>query len=235
MKTLIVLTIAAFGSHAAFAVEQVDKNFVAPVPSPPGSYFRSNELSVGVFGSYLGTYGANNQGIGDRAWGGGLEASYFYFKYLGLSIDGDAFNETPGDNFGGTVTGNLILRLPLDDYLPHFHLAPYLFGGAGKFYSERVGIPTSTPGFKRYVGRSGILADVGGGVEYRLTPSFGVFADARYNFAENPRNEFITTRVGVRYAFREFGQKSIEEEAAGDKKIEVVETENGGEQLGDTF
>jgi hypothetical protein len=34
----------------------------------------------------------------------------------------------PGDNFGGTVTGNLILRLPLDDYLPNFHLAPYLSG-----------------------------------------------------------------------------------------------------------
>jgi len=48
---------------------------------------------------------------------------------LGLSVDGDAFNEIPGDNFGGTVTGNLILRLPLDDYLPNFHLAPYLFGG----------------------------------------------------------------------------------------------------------
>jgi high affinity Mn2+ porin len=229
MKTLIVLAIAAFGSNAAFAGDQADKNFATPVPSPPGSYFRSNELSVGVFGSYLDTYGENNQGIGNRAWGGGLEASYYYFKYLGLSVDGDAFNETPGDSFGGTVTGNLVVRLPLDDYLPHFHLAPYLFGGAGKFYSERVGIPTSTPGFKRYVGRSGILADVGGGVEYRLTPSFGVFADARYNFAENPRNEFITTRVGVRYAFREFGQKSIEEEAAGDKKIEVVETENGGE------
>jgi high affinity Mn2+ porin len=229
MKTLIVLTIAAFGSHAAFAVDQVDKNFVAPVPSPPGSYFRSNELSVGVFGSYLDTYGENNQGIGNRAWGGGLEASYFYFKYFGLSVDGNAFSETPGDNFGGTVTGNLIVRLPLDDYLPHFHLAPYLFGGAGKFYSEQVGIPTSMPGLKRYVGRSGILADVGGGVEYRLTPSFGVFADARYNFAENPRNEFITTRVGVRYAFPEFGHKLVDKQAAGDGKIPIVETENGGE------
>ena len=87
-----------------------------------------------------------------------MEASYFYFKYLGLSVDGDAFSEIPGKNFGGTVTDNLILRLPLDDYLPGFHLAPYLFGGAGKFYSERVGIPTLTPGVKRYVGRTGVLA-----------------------------------------------------------------------------
>jgi hypothetical protein len=229
MKTLIASTIAAFGAHAAFAVEQVDKNLIAPAPPPSSSYFRSNEWSVGFFGSYLGTYGENNQGIGNRAWGGGLEASYYYFKYLGLSVDGNAFNETPGDNFGGTLAGNLILRLPLDDYLPHFHLATYLFGGAGKFYSERVGIPSSTPGVKRYVARSGILADVGGGIEYRLNPSLGIFADARYNFAENARNEFITTRVGVRYAIPQFGQKFIDKEAAGDKKIPIVEAEDGGE------
>ena len=96
-----------------------------------------------MFGSYLETYGKNNQGIGNRALGGGLEASYFYFKYLGLSVDGNAFNEIPGDNVGGTVTGNLILRLPLDDFLPTFHFAPYLFGGARQIYSEQVGLPTS--------------------------------------------------------------------------------------------
>jgi high affinity Mn2+ porin len=150
-------------------------------------------------------------------------------KYLGLSVDGDAFSEIPGKNFGGTVTGNLILRLPLDDYLPGFHLAPYLFGGAGKFYSERVGIPTLTPGVKRYVGRTGVLADVGGGIEYRFKPNLGIFADARYNFAENPRNEFITTRIGVRDAFPSFGQNSGDEEPARDNKTPIVQTENGGE------
>jgi hypothetical protein len=144
----------------------------------------------------LDTYSENNQGIGNHAWGGGLEANYFYFKYLGLSVDGNAFSESPGDNFGGTVTGNLILRLPLDDYLPNFHVAPYLFGGAGKFYSERVGLPTSTPGVKRYIGRSGVLADAGGGLEYRFNPNLGIFADARFNFTEDVRNEFITTRFG---------------------------------------
>jgi high affinity Mn2+ porin len=229
MKKLIVVAMATVGLHASFGGDQVDKNLVAPAPAPPSSFFRSNEWGVGVFGSYLDTYGENNQGIGNHAWGGGLEASYFYFKYLGLSVDGNAFDESPGGNFGGTLTGNLTLRLPLDDYLPNIHLAPYIFGGAGRFYSERVGIPSSTPGVKRYVGRSGLLGDAGGGVEYRLSPSFGIFADARYNFAENPRNEFITTRVGVRYAFPEFGLKSIDREAAGEGKIPIVQAENAGE------
>jgi outer membrane protein with beta-barrel domain len=152
----------------------------------------------------LDTYRDSTQGIGNRAWGGGLEASYFYSKYLGLSVDGNAFSETPGNNFGGMVTGNLNLRIPLDDYLPGFHLAPYLFAGAGKFYSERAGIPTLRPGVKRYVGRTGVLPDVGGGIEYRFNPNLGIYADARYNFAGNPRNEFITTRIGVRYAFPSF-------------------------------
>ena len=229
MKKFIAFSVVMFASYGAFAGEQADKDLTVPAPPPPASYFRSNELSVGAFGSYLDTYGENNQGIGNRAWGGGLEVSYFYFKYLGLSVDGDAFNEIPGDNFGATVTGNLILRLPLDDYLPNFHVAPYLFGGAGKFYSERVGLPTSTPGVQRYVGRSGILADVGGGIEYRFNPNLGIFADARYNFAENSRNDFITTRLGIGYAFLSFGQKSINEETPPNNKIPIIETENGGE------
>jgi high affinity Mn2+ porin len=224
---LIALSVVMFASYGAFAGEQIDNDLVAPAPS--ASHFRSNEISVGVFGNYLDTYGENHQGIGDHALGGGLEASYFYFKYLGLSVDGDAFNEIPGDNFGGTVTGNLILRLPLDDYLPNFHLAPYLFGGAGRFYSERVGLPSSMPGVQRYVGRSGILADVGGGIEYRFNPNLGIFADARYNFAANSRNDFITTRAGIRYALPIFGQKSVDEETPPNNKTPIIETENGGE------
>jgi hypothetical protein len=227
MEKLIALSVVMLASYGAFAGQQINNDLVAPAPS--AGYFRGNEMSVGVFGNYLDTYGENHQGIGNHALGGGLEASYFYFKCLGLSVDGDAFREMPGGNFGGTVTGNLILRLPLDDYLPNFHLAPYVFGGAGKFYSERVGLPSSTPGVQRYVERTGILADVGGGIEYRLNPNLGIFADARYNFAANLRNDFITTRVGIRYALPSFGQKSIDGETPPNKKIPIIETENAGE------
>ena len=70
MKNFIALTIAAFASHATFAGEQVDQSLVAPAPPTSASFFRSNELSVGFFGSYLDTYGDNTQGIalGEAVW-----------------------------------------------------------------------------------------------------------------------------------------------------------------------
>ncbi|MBV9998458.1 MAG: carbohydrate porin [Verrucomicrobia bacterium] len=227
MEKLIALSVVMLAPYGVFAGQQINNDLAAPPPS--AGYFRSNEISVGVFGSYLDTYGENHQGIGNHALGDGLEANYFHFKYLGMSVDGDAFNEMPGGSFGGTMTGNLILRLPLDDYLPNFHVAPYVFGGAAKFYSERVGLPSSTPGVQRYVERTGILADVGGGIEYRLNPNLGLFADARYNFAANLRNELITTRAGIRYALPSFGQKSTSEETPPKDKIPIIENENSGE------
>jgi hypothetical protein len=96
MKKFIALSVVMFASYGAFAEEQIDKVLVAPAPPTPASYFRSNEFSGGIFGGYLDGFGGNNQGMGNRAFGGGLEASYFYFKYLGLSVDGNAFNESPG-------------------------------------------------------------------------------------------------------------------------------------------
>jgi high affinity Mn2+ porin len=227
MKRFIAFTIVTLALLAASNGGQIDKDLVAPAPAPAASYFRSNEFSGGIFGGYLDGFGGNNQGIGNRAFGGGLEASYFYFKYLGLSVDGTAFNEIPGDNFGGTVMGNLILRLPLDDYIPNFHFAPYLFGGAGKFYSEEADLATSTPGVRRHVGRSGTIADVGGGIEFRVSPNLGIFADAGYNFAQNFPNDFITARVGIRYALPIFGQKAIDEEVPD--KVPIIKPENAGE------
>ena len=102
---------------------------------------------------------------------------------------------------------------------------------AGEQINNGLVAPTPLPSasYFRYVGRSGILADVGGGIEYRFNPNFGIFADARYNFAENPLNEFITTRVGVQYALPSFGQKSIDEETPPNNKIPIIETENEGE------
>jgi hypothetical protein len=83
MKKFIALSLVMFASYGAFAEEQTDKGLVAPAPPRPASYFRSNEFSGAIFGGYSDTYGGNNQGMGKRAFGGGLEASYFYFKYLG--------------------------------------------------------------------------------------------------------------------------------------------------------
>jgi hypothetical protein len=77
MKRIIALAVAVIASLAvsASAGEAVasSKEVVAPPPPPPTSYFRSNEFSLGLFGSYGWTYNNNTRSIGSHAWGGGID------------------------------------------------------------------------------------------------------------------------------------------------------------------
>ncbi len=115
MKKIIALAVVIFASQlvSTLAGEAVasSKEVVAPPPAPPPmSYFRGNEFSLGVFGSYGVSFGDNHRAIGDHAWGGGVDGQYFPLQYLGLAVEGNFFNELPGNFFGSTVTGNVILR-----------------------------------------------------------------------------------------------------------------------------
>src|ERR1700759_5027935 len=149
MRKIIALAVVAIASQAvlASAGEEIasSKEVAAPPPPVPTSYFRSNEISLGAFGSYGVGFYDNTRAIGNHAWGGGVDAQYFPMQpYLGLSLEGDFFNEVPRDNFGATVTSNAILRYPLDLKFPGLHLAPYVFGGVGGIFDEDRG------GFNRF-------------------------------------------------------------------------------------
>jgi opacity protein-like surface antigen len=210
MNRLLALTVFAIASHAtsAFGGESVSssKEVVVPAPPPPVSYFQSNEFSVGLFASYGWTHNDNVRAIGNHAWGGGIDGQYFPLRYLGLAVEGDFFNEVPGDFFGSTVTGNVILRYPLDDRFPGFHLAPYIFGGVGGvFNSNNAFTRVATFGHARAPNRRNtddqVLGDGGAGLEYRFTRHIGLFSDFRYNFVNESKNNFMTTRIGLRFAF----------------------------------
>ncbi|HSZ78702.1 MAG TPA: outer membrane beta-barrel protein [Chthoniobacterales bacterium] len=210
MKKIIALALVAIASQVlpATAGEPVasSKEVVTPPPPPPISYFRSNEFSLGLFGSYGVSFNNNVRAIGDHAWGGGVDGEYFPLQYLGLAVEGNFFNELPGSFFGSTVTGNVILRYPLDTALPGFHLAPYAFGGVGGIFNQNNTLTRiATAGNQNRLNRSGeddeVLGDVGVGLEYRFTPHIGLFSDARYNFVNGPKNNFLGTRVGLRFAF----------------------------------
>src|SRR5260221_1885873 len=135
MKNLIALTVFALASHAisASAGEPVSssKEVLAQASPPPESYLRANEFSVGLFAAYDWTHNDNVRAIGNHAWGGGIDGPYFALRYLGFPVEGNFFNEVPDDFFGSTVTGDVILRYPLDIYFPGFHLSPYIICGAG--------------------------------------------------------------------------------------------------------
>ena len=210
MKRVLALTVFTIALHAlsASAGEPVSssKEVVAPAPPPPESYFGANEFSIGLFGAYDWTRNYNERAIGNHAWGGGIDGQYFLTRYLGFSVDGNFFNEMPGDFFGSTVTGNLVLRYPLDLKYPGFHLAPYVFGGVGGVFNSnnfltRVATFGHAEDLNRRNTNDEVLGDAGAGLEYRFTRHIGVFSDFRYNFVNESRNNFMTTRFGLRFAF----------------------------------
>ena len=212
MKKLIALAIVAIASQvvSASAGEAVasSKEVAAPAPPPalPTSYFRSNEWSLGLFGSYGASFNDNSRAIGNHTWGGGIDGEYFPLQYVDFGIDAVFFNEIPVDFFGSTVTGNVILRYPLDIKFPGLHLAPYAFGGVGGLFNENNAFTrVATFGNQNRLNRRNtdneLLGDGGVGLEYRFTPHIGLFSDVRYNIVDGPDNNFLLTRVGVRFAF----------------------------------
>jgi hypothetical protein len=181
---------------------EVSKEVVAPPPAPPLSYFRANEWDLGVFATYAkGVGGDIDRGLGEHAWGGGLGGAYYPWLYAGFRIQGSVVNVTRQDSVAGFVTGDFVLRYPLDLLCPHLHLAPYAFGGVGGLFSD-LGNNFDRFGFHRHHGSDDrVLGDVGGGIEYRFTPHFGLFTEASYNFVDGPRNNFVPINFGLKFAF----------------------------------
>src|SRR3984957_19500371 len=157
MKRLVALAVVALASQAVatFAGEPVvsSKQVIAPPPPPP-EFFRANEFDIGAFGTYA-------TGVGDFAghfhgWGGGIDLTYWFpWKYAGVRFQGAGLSIGSGNGSqtrevtlvrgfapvavtgggnnvaAGVLTGDVLLRLPLDDFWPGVHLAPYFFAGLG--------------------------------------------------------------------------------------------------------
>lgn len=252
MKKLIVLTVVAIASQAVavFAGEPVvsSKQVVAPPPPPPPEYFRPNEFDIGAFGTWAGFSGTHEGNL--RGWGGGLDLTYWFpWKYAGVRFQGtgidwssskgqrtrtftfpDGSTQTVSGGGGsigaGVLTADVLLRLPLDDFWPGFHLAPYVFGGFGGvlvggggngvtfsrtlFVSSTEGGPSRPVTFtgrrlnniRNNIGTDRVIANIGGGLEYRFTPHIGLFTEASYDIVNGASNNFWQWNfIGLRYAF----------------------------------
>jgi hypothetical protein len=179
------------------------------------------------------TFTLTSSGSG-HGWGGGMDFTYFFaWKYAGVRFQGAAVDLTTsnlsitssngfsrsasGSAVAGVITGDFILRLPLDDFWPSVHLAPYIFGGGGGLFTGAGGntIDTRFPGVNnRFNNASGNvsnnrgLANVGGGLEYRFTPHIGLFGEAGYNWVGGGNHnfnssvkDFVQVNFGLRWAF----------------------------------
>ena len=188
LLSLIFLSTTALyaGTESSSIKLQKDKNVI-----PESELFRANEFDIGVFGAvdlggvdrYNNRKHSANAAIKSmehqKAWGGGVEADYFFSKYFGLGVEGEwvAANDAIS-----SVSANLIGRYPFE--YGTFAWAPYGFvGGGGQFDSENAG-----------------YGQAGAGVEVRFHSHWGIFSDARYVIHDVDLN-YTMVRAGIRINF----------------------------------
>ena len=218
-KTLALLAASAIASTSAFAGDTTyvaSKTYVAPEIRT--SLYPDHEFTIDLFGTYAFTESTNERILGDHAFGGGLAVNYFFTKYIGLGIEGQALKnqlKSESDDVNGLAALNLFYRHPLGDS----GWAPYIYVGGGVLFN------TDNASFGDVVSDVGddienelddadsdrrrdrnnddtlLEGHAGIGVEYRVTRHFGVFTDGRWTVVDDGKNNFPSARAGVRFAF----------------------------------
>jgi len=228
MKKLILslLGVAAISSIGFAGTETYSGKEMKQVAGPPPcpEWYADREFNVGLWGTYVftGNNWQNDRYIeADHAWGGGIDLKYFFWRYIGVGIEGWAvdarrsFEEVTGtevfqfSGIGhesravGSVLGTLTLRYPI----PCTRFAPYVFGGGGGIFGggERTQFVTTGPlptiRTEETGSESRAIGQVGGGLEIRFTPHIGWINDFSWNFVDGPNNNFGMVRSGINFAF----------------------------------
>jgi opacity protein-like surface antigen len=214
MKTIalgfLATVIAASSALAGDGV--MNKDYQPPVTSP---CFRDHELQLDVFGSFMNLPYGHDDAIRNTNFrrdnerdggGGGVGVNYFFTRYIGIGVDADF-----DSNIGGVAnyTGKFILRLPIETH--GICIAPYIFAGGGgeSLFDDGGNNNNFFNGLNGRRFRHDTLGSwmVGGGLEWRVTPRFGVFVEGRYTWTARYSNENglnydnDMARVGLRVAF----------------------------------
>jgi hypothetical protein len=243
MKQFFVIfgiSILFFATGRAGEVNFSSKEAIATQPSP--CWYADREWQVSLWGTYVftgndyPTLGNSNPFLvvpehdtfieADHAWGGGVNANYFFARYFGIGVEGyvldvrqsypDVFinfgNVGGGTNFArtshdqrviGSVLGTFTLRYPIGCS----RFAPYLFAGGGAIIGggQTSVFDTTTLGDIEFTRRSGsttkAIGQFGGGVEVRLTSHIGLINDFTWNIIDGRNNNFGMTRTGLTFAF----------------------------------
>ncbi len=228
MKKLILslLGVAAISSIGFAGTETYSGKEMKQVAGPPPcpEWYADREFNVGLWGTYVftGNEWRNDRYIeSDHAWGGGIDLKYFFWRYIGVGIEGWAvdarrsFEEVTGtevfqfSGIGhesravGSVLGTLTLRYPI----PCTRFSPYIFGGGGGIFGggETTRFVTTGPlptiRTEETGSESRAIGQVGAGLEFRFTPHIGWINDFSWNFVNGPDNNFGMVRSGVNFAF----------------------------------
>jgi hypothetical protein len=242
----IALSLAEAGSE-----RYSSKESVAP-PCP--SWYANNEWNLSLWGTYAFTandYPTFENSIlstgviflgpgldpnsrsydryleADHAWGGGIDAKYFFKRYFGIGIEGFAveasrstatvtplpspvgslfrFDPRKEERTIGSLMGTFTFRYPMGCS----RFAPYVWVGGGAIFGggevEKVLIIDPIAGARASRFKTGsetkAIGQFGGGVEVRLTPHIGWTNDFSWNVIDGRSNNFGMARTGINFAF----------------------------------
>ena len=239
MKKLVFSLIAmgalasvAFAGSETYSGKEMKQ--VAPAPPPCPEWYADNEWNVSLWGTYaltgtddkrgsiddvfFKTGGSYDRFLGDdHAWGGGVDAKYFFHRYFGVGVEGFGLSARGSDydveNFGGTefskgtdrhtvggALGTITLRYPI----PCTRFSPYVWGGGGGVFGGFNDRPFYASGVAETVREqreSKGLGQFGGGLEVRITPHIGWINDFGWNVVDGNHNNFGMVRTGINFAF----------------------------------
>jgi hypothetical protein len=226
------LASTAFAGSDTYSGKEMKQ--VSPAPPQCPEWYADNEWNVSLWGTYAFTGTDANRGslddvffqaggnydrfLGDdHAWGGGVDAKYFFQRYFGVGIEGFGLGARGSDydieNFGaiafnkgtdhhaiGGVLGTVTLRYPI----PCTRFSPYVWGGGGGLFNgfnDRAFHAFGVAQTVREDRDSKGMGQFGGGLEVRITPHIGWVNDFSWNLVDGPHNDFGMVRTGINFAF----------------------------------
>ena len=227
-------SLLAYAGPERISGKDVSKEMAAPPPCP--EWYRDNEWNVSLWGTYAfsgtdynrsgkeetddqNTFGSYDRFLAkDHAFGGGIDAKYFFHRYFGIGVEGfavsgrsshavfDHFPDNANEEFiaghdhtvGGAL-GTFTLRYP-------FHcsrFAPYAWAGVGGVFGGYNDRGFVVAGESRVANddESRLVGQFGSGLEVRITPHVGVTSDFSWNVVDGTKNNFGMVRSGLNFAF----------------------------------
>jgi len=221
--TLGLCALLALGS-AAFAGTETYSKDKTVVPPPCPQWYADTEFNLGLSGVYAFTgseWREDTYLAVDHAWGGAIDAKYFFRRYFGVGLQGtflSANTQEYADNgfvrfvlddedshAVGSILGTFTFRFPIGCS----RFAPYTWiGGGGIFGGGRdhdfVLDSTQPFGFYRREfddSKTKAMGQVGGGFEIRFSPHVGLTNDFSWNIVSGSNNNFGMARTGINFAF----------------------------------
>lgn len=224
--TLCVVTAlasAAYAGTSSYSGKEMKQAAVEQAPCP--EWYADNEWNVGVSVVYAPTANEYREdtylGV-DHAWGGAIDAKYFFRRYFGLGIQAFGLSVNRGDNgrfdfnndifdndddesdFVGGALGTFTFRYPI----PCSRFAPYAWVGGGLIFggddnSFNFDDDDDIDDFfdNGDTDDARLMAQYGVGFEVRFTPRIGLTNDVSFNHLEGGQNDFWQVRTGLNFAF----------------------------------